>query len=75
MTDRQMRWHAELMEYNLQWEWLPELDEEQDEKIMPPLITKDRIIAQLYEEMHDALVIRTILPDLKDEIITSTHDD
>jgi hypothetical protein len=92
MTDRQMRWHAELMEYNLNWEWIPgtkniqadvlsrrsdhrELDDEQDEKIMPPLITNDRIIAQLYEEMHEEIAIRTILPDLKDEIVSSTKLD
>ena len=35
---------------------------------MPPLITNDRIIAQLYEEMHEEIAIRTILFDLKDEI-------
>jgi hypothetical protein len=42
---------------------------------MPPLITNDRIIAQLYEEMHEEIAIWTILPDLKDKIITSTKLD
>ena len=92
MTDRQMRWHAELMEYNLNWEWIPgtkniqadvlsrrsdhrELDDEQDEKIMPPLITNDRIIAQLYEEMHEEIAIRTIFtrPKRRNNLVYKTR--